>query len=484
MIKTPDHRTAKRDRTPSPEVPSSRMRVLSPSSPSDDVVVSGWQSDNVVSLGGQEDKDEEHSEGVDEYELDEHLLLSESYLESTRRIIDEEALRSDWADIMEQEERKENLSALFLRLNEEDEQWDCEEGEIFESVNRDKNNKPQQKFLDFVTASIKAAVSEAVNPLRQEIAELKLLLLKGQISTPASFSEPPTNPPVWPTVASATICSNYLPDKPHLSEREEAFALAKKCIGLWPVAANTLDNHVNQCNPSLDPVSRAQTGGAYTARDYLCKVLQMPEHEASDLRITRTFTLPGNSHLDTLYVEFLSQQELTAVRSYSKNMTTKGNNIPKLITFIPKVLQSSYDDICMRANIGRAQTPRQSSKIWVGHNSFELRLKVKGDKTPWGMIAPQQPILPNPGAKPQPNPQPFKEPSLSQRLVQPNPSTDIRTNAHNIIPVSDPLNSNYQPVGQRRKTTTQVGPKLLLRLPSQPISTANSFQPLINQPCP
>ena len=92
--------------------------------------------------------------------------------------------------------------------------------------------------------------------------------------------------------------------------------------------------------------------------------------------------------MNTLFVEFNEEADLRKVKSMAVNMENEGSLNPKLVTFIPRILEARYKVMVERANIGKAKSPKYSSKIWVGKD-FELRLRKKGDFTPWNRIQPE-----------------------------------------------------------------------------------------------
>ena len=114
----------------------------------------------------------------------------------------------------------------------------------------------------------------------------------------------------------------------------------------------------------------------------------MSEKEASKLNIIKVFKLPGRTNIDTLFVEFTNKADLKKIRSLAGNMDQGGSNEPRLVNFIPKMLQKEYESVVQRANEGRAKSPKNASKIWIT-TKFELRLRPKGSFTPWNRIQPE-----------------------------------------------------------------------------------------------
>ena len=211
----------------------------------------------------------------------------------------------------------------------------------------------------------------------------------------------------------------------------------------------------------------------------------MPEHDARRLVIARTFTLPGRNDCDILYVEFSEESELKKVRSFAKFMESEGDKIPRIVNFIPRVLQASYAIVIEQANIGRAKTPKHSSKIWVGKSEFELRLRLKGDTTPWSQITPEiittktnnNPRVPHPSPRVGATPKPTALPEIanSGRSNCRPANSDIRIPSPGLNFRDDPNNANFQVIGGARKKTYMLGAETLL---PKSISITNRYQPL------
>ena len=163
-----DNRTSKRERSSSLEMPTSRLRTSSPLY--------------------QDKKDQSIGQEIPTWS-------SDSYLGSIRDKDDmEDDKMSDWAVIMQDEERQENLSSIFLRLNKEDEAWDGEEGEWEEGehrigedrIIRQKASKSEEEdevapgraeakitneLVNLMQEMLQKALKEAVDPLKAEIAK-------------------------------------------------------------------------------------------------------------------------------------------------------------------------------------------------------------------------------------------------------------------------------------------------------------------------
>ena len=263
------------------------------------------------------------------------------------------------------------------------------------------------------------------------------------------------------------------------TESEKAFNLARRCVGIFPITTETAKQHTEACNSTLDNSTRIQMGGAFATRDFLCKEMGMSDYEADNVRILRTFRLPDQ--ISTLFVEFAEESDLRKVRSKVSNLRNGEDDAPKLTAYIPNSLQAQYSRVVSRANKGRAKTPRQASKIWVGLSSFELRFRQKGDFTPWNKIQPDM--------EPDSSPQMLRQSLISERallqakiqkpgssdnniwLVQ-EPTTTPVSPMTNFINNSD--NPNFIPVTKGRRKSNLLGKTLL----PKSVITSNSFQPI------
>ena len=318
-------------------------------------------------------------------------------------------------------------------------------------------NQSTHKHLPYLMKAMGEVFQEkldrAIEPLKEEIKQLKKVIEAANFvnSFEKTTSMPGNNAvknPVWPQVRSKQEVP-IIPHIPKISERDQAFNLARRCVGLFPISQEDLVRNTDIIQDCPDQNIKEQLGGAETIRDYLCVIMKMRRTEAAQLNIIRLFKLSGENNTNVLYVEFTNEADLKKIRSLVGNMEKGGEVDPTLVNFIRKVIQHEYDKVAQRAYKGRTMCPKNSSKIWIT-NRFELRLRPKGDFTPWNKIPevdPEQEAKPT-GAIPKSNTK-TKE-TLSQR---PKP------NFNN----SD--NPNFQQVGKERGTKSSwEGPSLL---PSQ-----------------
>ena len=155
----------------------------------------------------------------------------------------------------------------------------------------------------------------------------------------------------------------------------------------------------------------------------------------------------------------------------------------RLLTYIPKHLQAQHDKLVIRANKGRAQTPKQSSKIWLGSTEFELRFRPKGCSTHWNKIQPESEAQPLPTIPrqslineraqincPKPATRTTNETWLSQYSNN-NLNTPSRSRINNPNNIENP---NLIPISGNRSKGNLIGERLLPR----GITTKNRFDQL------
>ena len=317
-------------------------------------------------------------------------------------------------------------------------------------VNKLPTNQPPHQHLPHLLKMMEEvfqkALNEAIDPLKAEIKRLTTIIETNNPTITTNLMQQPLtnpyNPPIWPRIISPP----FIPHIPKVNDRDQAFNLARRSIGLYPINLDDLIRNTSTIDDNLDKATREQQGGANTVRDYLCLVLKMKEAEASKLNIIRTFRQPGKGNTNVLFVEFTTEADIKKIRSLASNMETSSDDNPRLQDFIPKLLQKEYDVVALKAFEGRTMSPKNSTKIWIT-NKFELRLRPKGDYTPWNKI-PQTELIQeqmDTGTTPKINPKPSE---TQQTRTKP----DFSSNN----------NPNFQIVGKEPEDKSSwTGPNLL-----------------------
>ena len=85
------------------------------------------------------------------------------------------------------------------------------------------------------------ALSEAIQPLKEEIRILTNIIETSVVRKPQQLlaetpKEQAYKPPIWPCVSSA--CN--IPHISKITDRDQAFNLARRCIGLFPITQEDL----------------------------------------------------------------------------------------------------------------------------------------------------------------------------------------------------------------------------------------------------
>ena len=412
--------------------------------------------------------------------------------------VGELSVRSDWNQSMEEEEQLNNVSDVRLHVHgDEGMEKEVEtngtkprtinermvgptlpsgkkncggkesKGQLNMSMTGIQNlEQPTHQHLPYLVKMMgelfQKALSEAIQPLKEEIRTLTKIIETSVVRKPQqpgteTPSEQAHKLPIWPRVPSGI----NIPHVPKITDRDQAFNQARRCIGLFPITQEDLIRNTAKMEECSNSSLKEQRGGAFTIRDYLCVVMKMDEREAERLNILRVFKQPGQGNMNVLFVEFTTEADLKKIRSLVTNMEKGGECEPRIIDFIPKLIQKEYDVVAQRAFKGRSMIPKNSSKIWIT-DKFELRLRPKGDFTPWSRI-PQESLEQLPkqtGTKPKNN-------ILGSQQHRPKP--DFSTTS----------NPNFQQIGMggQRKQSWE-GPNLLPSQSTPSIASANIYSTL------
>ena len=460
MRRTPDPRTAKRERLIEEETPNNRQRTssveLEPGAlfgtPVGTPSVSS-QSHKSRTLEEDCDKMLDWNKSIEDEERDSNVSKVIQMFES--------------ADNDSRTDGMENIDDSMLNKMIEDNlnqrQDNGVPGVLPLEPTADKN-RSQDNFSNLLQLIIKKAINEAVKPLKDEIMNLKYLVQKNSYNnnrTDNLMEQAPTRP-IWPKIISPPT----LPHIPKASERDLAFNLARRSLGLFPISQDDLIRNTDKVEDCSDRILREQIGGANTVRDYLSVVLGMEEDEARSLNIIKVFKQTGNNNTNVLFVEFTNENDVKKIKKLVGKMEAGGE--PQLLNFIPKLLQTEYDIVSQRAFKGRNQINKHSSKIWIT-TKFELRLRPKGDYTPWNKIQQEDP-----------DKEPMKTGTIPKTTNE-TPSTTTAPTATATYPpkhkpdFSNTNNPNFQVVGSRSKKAPEWEG---LNLLPQQIPTINGFQNL------
>ena len=501
MKRTPDPKTAKRGRSEETiTTPAPRQRT---SSPDQDYGTPVWkenQSENNVSST----LNRSHLDNIENGEIEDNIENGE--IEDN----------FNWSNHMEEEEVTQNLSNVSkhfqelgandgrtkgTEISENDSRTDGTEMVGDQSINRmiDETinqrdlckegllpgvsqlltairNQPQDQLINLIKLTIEQAVNEAINPLKEELKEIRKMRNEAKNQTHPSPSLSTT--PIWPTLrTTGAIPKTRTDDKSELEER--AINLANRCVGLGPIPPSKVKQHIEATNPALDIFARTQLGGAFAIRDFLCTEMGLTDNEADNVRIVRTFRTNENDY--NLFAEFGDESCLKRICSKVGNLSNGGEENPKLTPYIPQHLKNQYLQLVARANRGRAQTPKQSSKIWLGKKEYELRFRQKGDFTPWSRIQPvnepeqivykiRMSLIEERASRNKNTPKPSPNASTTTNFLCNSNSNNNRNNQPQPQPSFN--NPNLIPITGNRPKGNILGKRLIPR----GISTANRFE--------
>ena len=214
MKRTPDATTAKRGRSEETQTPVNRQRISSP-------------EQNMVTPG-------------------------RSY--STGGTGRSESAKSMRNSTMEADSQKRNTSNRYRRCQEGgvgDGVGDFIDDKPYKSTNK-KNadqmgvsgilgiEQPTHQHLPYLIKTMgeifKKELSKAIEPLKDEIRKLTNKIETMETKACMKTSD---NPPTWPQVRSNPIIP-IIPHIPKVTEREQAFNLARRCVGLFPISQEDL----------------------------------------------------------------------------------------------------------------------------------------------------------------------------------------------------------------------------------------------------
>ena len=202
--------------------------------------------------------------------------------------------------------------------------------------------------------------------------------------------------PIWPRRPIQPGSGQARPQKtkpqPEVNREEhdvnKAFAMARRCVGLFPISAEDIESHHDATKPKTN--DNFQKAGIAAVRSYFKSVMKLASDSADNLAIEGVFYQGKGAASNTLYVELSHQNDLAIVRNAAVNMINTNEINPKLIQYIPTLLKPRYNAILNLAYEGRTgSSVRKASKIWIKSQNFELRFKAKGDATPWSEIQPE-----------------------------------------------------------------------------------------------
>ena len=462
MERTPDSKSVKRGRSIETETPINRQRLISP------VQAVGTPAGEVSYSSSFEDNERgERTDWIQSMEEDERLINVSDVQPHCHGVEDDECV------VEQNRSEKRNSYVKVNETNHINGRMDIGGKDYRNQSNVSMSGiqnleQPTHQHLPYLVKMMgelfHKALAEAIEPLKEEIRTLtnKMESFETKIlqkEVPVVVNSQPMNPPIWPRIPSKL----NIPHIPKVTDREQAFNLARRCVGLYPISHEDLIRNTNKMDECTDTNLREQRGGAFTIRDYLCTVMKMDEKEAERLNIIRVFKhkQPGQSNNNVLFVEFTNESDLKKIRSMVANMENDGDFEPKMINYIPKLIQKEYDIVTQKAYKGRSMDPRNASKIWIT-DKFELRLRPKGDFTPWNKIPQTE----------------FEDPPKQTGTI-PKSKPTATQQTRSKPDFSNTNNPNFQQIGKVNvRKSSWEGPNLLPSQQATPTSSSNIYSML------
>ena len=165
-------------------------------------------------------------------------------------------------------------------------------------------------------------------------------------------------------------------------------------MGFFPISSEDMGKVGGFHENSQIEEQKFQKEGMESLREFLHLEMDMSIHSVDDLRIKSVFYPPMGAVSKTLYAEFASEEEAAFVKKYARNLKTVNGNRPKLVDYIPRSLVERHKGVeneafNIRQKSKNPQTgqPTVATRIWIT-NDIELRVRKKGDETPWSKISP------------------------------------------------------------------------------------------------
>ena len=121
------------------------------------------------------------------------------------------------------------------------------------------------------------------------------------------FSQHSPVPMAWNNTNATLQWSHPTPvPKPQTQQKpdhlSEAFALARRCVGISPITAKDIEKNIRMLEPNLDKETKFQIAGKRAVLSFLEMELAMSPREVNNLSIEGVFYSPTKTDLKTLYV--------------------------------------------------------------------------------------------------------------------------------------------------------------------------------------
>ena len=189
-------------------------------------------------------------------------------------------------------------------------------------------------------------------------------LVASNIDKPFTLTDPPKPKP------------RQISNKPATTSNP-AFGLARRCLGFQPISSKDLKTYEDKYAEVVCDEERFQRAGKDCIIDFL--IMEMD--------ISKRVAAAGQASA-LLYAEFHSEEEASIVKRNAKNLKTVNGHRARIIPYIPRSLFNRYRAVEEAAFIIRDNNRENATRIWVA-DDFQLRVRKKGDLTPWSLITPE-----------------------------------------------------------------------------------------------
>ena len=407
--------------------------------------------------GGKIEEWDTKQERQNDKEMEEGQNYENQNIEEIR---EEEQIREGEGNYNTAEQNEqENSEDGSTRSQGQGEYW----GEIIRNAIK-KANKPIEEKMD--------ALCKLVNILTTKITNLEEAGLAERSAVGERKNNEINQKQTYSQITAGQIMGEKRTEKIEQQEKE-AFDLARRVIGLYPIKMDDINKRKLDENSSLNMGEVFQQAGAETIRDFLKEELGMRWQDVDRLKIIGTFYSQKGPVTETLYVEFENEDDVRRIKKSAHNMhTNTGDYASEIVAYIPKILKPKYEDLKRQAYKIRHQEKPKATKIWIG-KTFELRIKDYGDRTPWAKIAITKPeeLRENEPTKRRKD-DGYLAKDIREKPQVPQPLESARQNQQNetqpkalkapLIPRENPVEPEYQQLGNPsvakiRKQRKEVG---------------------------
>ena len=172
-------------------------------------------------------------------------------------------------------------------------------------------------------------------------------------------------------------------------ETNPAYDLARRCQGFHPITSLDISRHEEHLTDIVDKEEKFQEAGKMCIREYMYIEMKMSRRICKDIRIKSVFFPAAGAITATLFAEFHDEGEVLLIKKHSRHLKVIDGFHYKLVAYVPKSLQDRYKEVEKQAFMIRTTKPFMKTRIWMGSQDIELRVKGKDDDRNWATIKPE-----------------------------------------------------------------------------------------------